>query len=89
MNFAVPMNHSVKKKESEKIDKDVDLAREHKKTHRNMRLTVIPVVFGALRTIPKDLARKLKELEIGGRIGTIRTTALLRSARILRRVLET
>ena len=54
-----------------------------------MQLTVIPVVLGTLRTIPKDLERKLKELEIGGRIGKIRITALLRSARILRKVLET
>ena len=31
----------------------------------------------------------LEELEIGGRVETTKTTALLRMARILRRVLET
>ena len=54
-----------------------------------MRVTVIPTVIGTLGTVQKDLERGLDELEIEGRIETIKTTALLRSARILRRVLET
>ena len=47
------------------------------------------MVIGALGTIPRGLEISLGELEIRGRIETIQTTALLRSARILRRVLET
>ena len=31
-----------------------------------MKVTVIPVVIGALGTISKGLERRLKELEIGG-----------------------
>ena len=54
-----------------------------------MKVTVIPVVIGALGTTPKMLSKGLEELKIRGRTGTIQTTALLRSARILRRVLET
>ena len=52
---------------------------------------VIAIVISALGTVPKGLAGGggLEELEIGGRIETIQITALLRSARILRRVLET
>ena len=49
-----------------------------------MRITVIPVVIGTLGTIPKGLEKGLEALEIVGRIETIRTTALLKSARILR-----
>ena len=52
-----------------------------------MRVTVLPVIIGALGTILKSLVRRLEELEIGGRAGTIQI--FLRSARILRRVLET
>ena len=88
MDFAVPADHRVKVKESEKIDKYLDLARELKKIW-NMRVKVVPIVIGALGTVPKGLERSLDELEIRGRIETIQTTALLRSARILRRVLET
>ena len=54
-----------------------------------MRVTVIPNVIGTLGTVCKGLERKLKESEIGGRIETIQTTALLGSVRILRSVLET
>ena len=53
-----------------------------------MKLTVIPVVIGTLGTVPKGLERGLEELEIRERIEIIETTALLRSTRILRRVLE-
>ena len=51
--------------------------------------TVIPIVIGALGTIPKRLIKGFEDLEIRGQIETIQTIALLRSARILRRVLET
>ena len=55
----------------------------------NMKATVIPVVIGALVTVAKGLVQGPEDLKIRGRIETIQTTALLRSARILRRVLET
>ena len=55
----------------------------------NMKVTVIPVVVGVLGTIPKGLVKGLEDLEIRGQVETIQTTALLRLARILRRVLET
>ena len=54
-----------------------------------MKVTIVPIVIGALGTITKGLLKGLEDLEIGGRVKTIETTALLRTARILRRVLET
>ena len=88
MDFAVPIDHGVKLKESEKKDKYLDLARELKKLY-NMKVTVIPIVIGALGTVTKGLVQGLEDLEIRGRVEIIQTTALLRTARILRRVLET
>ena len=52
-------------------------------------MTVIPVVISALGTVTKGLVQGLEDWEIRGRVETIRTAALLRSARILRRVQET
>ena len=47
-------------------------------------------MVGALGTIPEGLVKALEDLEIKWRqVGTIQTKALLRSGRILRRVLET
>ena len=50
---------------------------------------MIPLVVGALGTVSKVLIKELEELKIGGRPETIQTTTLLRSTRILGRVLET
>ena len=52
-------------------------------------MTVTPIVIGALENVPNALVKGLEEFKIGGVIETIQTTALLRSARILRRIQET
>ena len=54
-----------------------------------MKVTVIPIVIGTLGTVIKGLIKGLDDLEIRGRVETIQTTALFRSARVLQRVLET
>ena len=54
-----------------------------------MKVTMIPIVIGAFGTVTKGLLKGLENLEVGGRVVTIQTTALLRTARILKRVLET
>ena len=88
VDFALPADHRVKLKESEKKDKYVDLERELKKLW-NVKVTIIPLVFCAIGTFPEGLIKGLKDLEITGRVDTIQTTALFRSASILRKVLET
>ena len=82
-------DHRIKLKGSEKKDKYLDLARELKKKLWNRKVTIIPIVIGAFETVTKGLLKRWEDLEIGGREKTIQTTALLRTARILRRVLET
>ena len=84
VNFAVPADHRIKLKECEKKDKYLDLARELKKLW-NMQVTIIPIVIGAFGIVTKGLLKGLEDLEVGGRVETIQTTALLRTARILRR----
>ena len=75
-------------KEIEKKDKYLDLARELKKLW-NMKVTIIPIMNGAFGTTTKGLLKVLEDLEIRGRVETIQNTTLLRTARILRRVLKT
>ena len=52
-------------------------------------MTVIEILISAFGTVTKGLVQGMKNLEIRGRVETIQTTAVLRSARILRSVLET
>ena len=54
MDFAVPANHRVKLKESEKKDEYKDLARESKKLW-NMKVTIIRIVISVLGTVTKGL----------------------------------
>ena len=54
-----------------------------------MKVTIVLIVIGAFGTITKGLIKGLEDLEIGGRIEIIQMTTLLRTDRILRRVLET
>ena len=55
----------------------------------NMKVTIISIVISVFGTITKGLLKGLEDLEVGGRVETIQTTALLKTASILRRVLET
>ena len=71
-----------------KRNKYLDLASELRKLW-NRRVTVIPIVIDTLGTVPKGLERELEELKIGRWFEIIQTTALIKMARILRRVLET
>ncbi len=46
-----------------------------------MKLTIILIVIGAFVTVTKGLLKGLEDLEVGGRVETIKTTALLRTAK--------
>ena len=43
-----------------------------------MKVMGIPIVIGALGTIPKGLVKRLEDLENRGQMATIQTTALLK-----------
>ena len=97
MDFAILADNRIKLKESEKNDKNQDFARESTTTKKkkkpqqlwNMKLTVIPIVNGAFGTVTQGLMQGPEDLKIRERVVTIQNTSLLRSVRILRRVLET
>ena len=82
---AIPEDTGVKAKEDEKIYQD--LAREIRKMW-GVRTEVIPVVMGALGTVPKRLEKYLESMGVSTPIELIQRTALLGTARILRQVIE-
>ena len=53
------------------------------------KVTIVPIVIDTFGTVTKGLLKGLDDLEFGGRVETIQKTALLRTARIQRGVLET
>ena len=47
-----------------------------------MQMTIILIVIGAFGTVIKGLLKGLEDLEVGGRVETIQTTTLFRTAGI-------
>ena len=84
VDLAVSGDHRIKLKECENKDEYLDLARELKKLW-NVKVTIIPIVIGAFGIVTKRLLKGLEDLEVDGRVKTIQTTVLLRTARILRK----
>ena len=63
VDFAVPADHRINLKERKKKDKYLDLARELKKLW-NMKVTILPIVIGALGTITKGLLKGLEDWKL-------------------------
>ena len=88
IDFAVPADHWIRLKKCKKKDKYLDLTRELKKLWK-MQMTIIPTVIGASGTITEGLLKGQEDMKVGRQVATIQTTTFLRTARILRRVMET
>ena len=88
VDFVVPADPRIKLKDCDKKDKYLDLARELTKLW-NMKITIVPIVIGTFGLVTKGLLKGLEDLEVGGGVETIQATALLKTTRILRGVMET
>ena len=75
-------------KETEKIEKYEELKREIRKIWAMKKVEVIPIVVGALGAVSNKLDKWIEKLGIHIRIELLQKTALLGTARILRRSLE-
>jgi len=87
IDFCVPWDGNVKAREDEKLVKYSTLSTEIQTTYR-VQTESIPIVIGALGTVPKRLPGFLKALGVPDIIGCMQTCALLGSQRILKNVLS-
>ena len=44
-----------------------------------MKVTIIPIVFGAFGTVTKELSKDLEDLEVGGRVETIKNNSIIKN----------
>ena len=79
------MDHHVKEKEEEKIDKYMDLAAEVRRQFR-VKTVIIPIFLGALGTVLAKLSKSLEKLETDDVIGRLQTAVLISITAILKRV---
>ena len=88
VDFAVPWDKNVWVKENEKIGKYSPLALEVRRLH-GVSTRVVPIVVGALGVVSKRLGGYVKELGILDILGGLQTYAIVGTANILRKVLNT
>ena len=84
---AVPADQRVEISQQTKTESYQDLKRELQKLW-NLKTSIVPIVIGALGTIPKSLEKHLNELNANVNISQMQTIGLLKSARITMKVLE-
>ena len=87
IGVAIPEDRRVRQKEFEKTEKYQNLARELRRMWE-VKTNVIPIVLGALGTVPLRLKGNVKAIGVDTSISLIQKSALLGSARILRKVFE-
>ena len=87
IDFTVPMDQSIETRENGKIHRYIDLATEIRRQHR-VKTKIVPIVIGALGTVPKNLKNSFEVLDIPDVTNSLQTAALLGTAAILRRVLS-
>jgi hypothetical protein len=87
IDMAIPADKNILEKEKEKVAKYQDLKMELQRIWK-MKVKVVPVVIGALGSVPKDQRQWLKELDLEeSDCVAMQKTALLGTAKILRKTL--
>ena len=87
IDVAIPGDHRINVKETDKILAYGDLKLELSRMW-NCETKVVPIIIGALGSIPANLEKHLKSLDINCNISTFQKSALLGTAGILRKVLS-
>ena len=87
IDVSVPWDSRVEEKEREKVHKYQDLRFELRRLWE-MPVEVVPIVIGALGTIPKNLKRNLEKLEAKIAPGLMQKSVMLETAHIIRRVMD-
>ena len=88
IDIALPADKRIGEKENEKVEKYQDLKREIARMWNIRTVQVVPIVVGSLGSVTKSLDKWLRKLNIKISISLLQKTALLGTARILRKVLE-
>ena len=87
IDIAVPADQNIIRTEEEKVEKYQELAFEIKMIHGASKVTLIPIVIGALGGISKCAKTWYGKLGVPAFLGSVQLSAILRTAHLLRKVL--
>ena len=88
IDVAIPGDDRVKDKELEKLEKYQLLKNEIAKVWCMQKVFVVPVVIWALGAVSVNFKEYMKRIGVNMRLDVIQKTALLGTAKILRKVLS-
>ena len=88
VDVAIPGDKRIYDKEKEKIEKYQDIKREIQRLWSLRKVSVVPVIVGALGSVTHNFKKFMDQIGIELEIHFAQKTTLLGTARILRRVLE-
>ena len=89
IDVACPLDMRVLVKEQEKIDHYQDLKIEVQKIWNCRRVSIIPIITGALGTDGKNFKTWYGKIGLHGNTALLQRACLLGTAKILRRILDT
>ena len=87
IDVTCPINDNLILKRNKKLDNCSELPLEIARKWDKETL-IVPIIIGALGSIPNDLECNLKKLGISYNVGTLQKSVLLGTANILRKVLS-
>ena len=87
IDTAVPADQNITRTEEEKVEKYQELAFEIRKIHGAMKVMIIPIVTGALRSTSKGAKTWFGKLDVPDFLGSVLLSAILGTAHLLQRVL--
>ena len=89
IDTAVPANVRVEKKEKEKVEKYQESKKEIRGLWKLRNVEIVPAVIGTLGSVSAEFDRWMGKLGITCNVGVMQKSALLGTAEMLRKVLET
>ena len=87
IDIAVPSDFNVVRTEDWKVEKYQDLAFEIRRLH-HVETAILPIVIGALGTVPRRLIRSIELLGISDIVAGTQMTALLETSGIIHRAMN-
>ena len=87
IDIAVPADQNITRTEEKKVEKYQELAFEITRIHGASKVTIIPIVIGALGSILKAAKTWFGRLDVPDFLGSIQLSAILGTAHLLRKVL--
>ena len=86
IDIAVPADQNITRTEEEKVEKYQELALEIRRIHGASKVTIIPIVIGALGSILKGAKTWFGKLDVPHFLGSVQLSAILGTAHLLRKV---